>query len=74
MPKLLKHMAYSYRKKTGEDVVHYKYMVVIPEEAKKKANWQDGQELDFDIQNDTIALRPRKSRQIARKRNRKSTS
>jgi len=61
MPKLLKHVAYSYKKKSGEDVVHYKYMVVIPEEARKQVKWSEDQELDFEVREDIISLRPRKS-------------
>ncbi len=60
MVKLLKHLAYSYRKKTGEDVQHYKYIVVIPEKARKRIGWNEGQELDYEINGDTVVLRPMK--------------
>jgi AbrB family looped-hinge helix DNA binding protein len=72
MPKLLKHLAYSYRKRSGEDVQHYKYVVVIPEDARKKASWRDGEELEFEVNGDTIVMRPKKELEMGRKKTRKS--
>lgn len=61
MPKLLKHLAYSYRKRNGENVAHYKYVVVIPDQARKQANWDDGEELDFEVSGETLVLRPKRN-------------
>ena len=72
MPKLLKNLAYSYRKRSGEDVQHYKYVVVIPEDARKKASWRDGEELEFEVNGDTIVMRPKKELEMGRKKTRKS--
>jgi AbrB family looped-hinge helix DNA binding protein len=72
MPKLLKHFAYSYRKRSGEEIPHYKYTVVIPEDARKKANWRDGEELEFEVDGDRMIIRPRQDVRMIRKKSSKS--
>jgi len=60
MPKLLKHLAYSYKKRNGEQVPHYKYVIVVPDQARKQANWDDGEELEFEVSGETLILRPKR--------------
>ena len=55
----MKHLAYSYRKRSGEEIPHYKYVVVVPEEARKKVNWRDGEELEFEANGDVLVLKPK---------------
>jgi AbrB family looped-hinge helix DNA binding protein len=73
LPKLLKHLAYSYRKRSGEEVPHYKYVVVIPENTRKTANWKGGEELEFEVNGNTITMRPKKNTQNLRKKARKDS-
>jgi AbrB family looped-hinge helix DNA binding protein len=62
----MKHLAYSYRKKSGEEIPHYKYMIVVPEEERKKVNWRDGEELEFEANGDVLVLKPKSKKKQPR--------
>jgi AbrB family looped-hinge helix DNA binding protein len=72
MPKLLKHFAYSYRKRSGEEIPHYKYVVVIPEDARRKVNWRDGEELEFEVDGDRMTIMPKQNVETNRKKSKRA--
>jgi hypothetical protein len=58
MVKLQKHKAYSYEATSGEKIEHYKYLVNIPESALSDLGWNEGQELNFTINRNSLILKP----------------
>ena len=58
MVKLQKHKAYTYKSESGEEIEHYKHLVVIPEEIIQSLGWNAGTELIPDIKNGSLMLRP----------------
>jgi hypothetical protein len=49
--KLQKQLAYKYKDKD-----HFKHVIVVPEEAVNKLNWQGGQELELNIRNGRLIV------------------
>jgi antitoxin component of MazEF toxin-antitoxin module len=47
-------------RKSG-DIVYPKYVVVIPPEKIKEVGWREGTELDADVGQNKIILRPKKT-------------
>jgi bifunctional DNA-binding transcriptional regulator/antitoxin component of YhaV-PrlF toxin-antitoxin module len=46
-------------RKSGK-IKYPKYVVVIPPEKVKEAGWKEGEELEADIKDDEIILKPKK--------------
>lgn len=55
--KLQKILAYKYQAKDGERV-HYKYNLVVPNEALGKLGWDESKELEWEISGKSLILRP----------------
>jgi len=49
--KLQKHVAYKYKDKT-----HYKYVIVIPENAISKLGWREGFELKYEVDGSKLVI------------------
>ena len=56
MVRLQRYRAYEYKNKT-----HYKYAVNIPKEIVLELGWKKGKELDFQIENNVLKIRPTRS-------------
>jgi bifunctional DNA-binding transcriptional regulator/antitoxin component of YhaV-PrlF toxin-antitoxin module len=48
-----------FNRKVG-DKEYSKWIVVLPSDKIEKAGWQEGQELDIDVRDDKLVLRPKK--------------
>ena len=53
MVKLQKHFSYKYKEKE-----HYKHLVTIPQSAISELGWNEGQQLIFVINNNTLIIKP----------------
>lgn len=53
--KLQKQLAYKYKKKH-----HYKYVIVIPDEAVTELGWRGGQDLDLTVKDGQLVVATRK--------------
>lgn len=53
MVKLQKRFAYKYKEKE-----HYKHLVTIPQSAISELGWNDGQQLSFTVNNNTLVIKP----------------
>lgn len=55
--KLQKILAYKYQAKDGERV-HYKFNLVVPNEALEKLGWDETHELDWVVDDSRLILKP----------------
>ena len=61
MAKLQKHKAYVYTSGAGVRIPHFKHQVNIPDEYVEELGWSEGQELEFELDGQTLRIVPRKS-------------
>jgi len=45
----------------SEKIVYSKYVIVIPPEKIKKVGWREGLDLEAEVKNNKIILKPRKN-------------
>ncbi len=64
--KLQKILAYKYRAKDGERV-HYKYNLVVPNEALEKLGWNETHELEWEVDRERLILKPVRVAQAIRR-------
>ena len=57
MVKLQKHKAYTYTTDSGEEIEHYKHLVVLPESTVTELDWQAGQELELTVTKGELKLK-----------------
>jgi hypothetical protein len=56
MVKLQRSLSYKYQGKDGKTCAHYKTSLNIPEDLIEKLGWLKGEELDFEIEQNTLKV------------------
>ena len=65
--KVQRNHAYNYTTKEGKVIPHYKYNVVLPEQAIEKLGWRGDEELDWDADGKNLILKPVKTVKAVRR-------
>lgn len=61
MVKLQRSLAYKYKDKQGKTVEHYKNSLNVPDEIIEKLGWSKGEELDFDVEQNILKVKPKRA-------------
>ena len=65
--RLQKNLAYRYKTKDGQVVEHYKYVINLPEEVVEELGLKEGDELQHEVKEDRLILKPVKRRNKVKK-------
>ena len=61
MVKLQQALSYKYTDKEGKIKQHYKRSLNIPESVIEKLGWSKGEELDFEIEQNILKVKPKRA-------------
>ena len=61
MVKLQQALSYKYTDKEGKIKQHYKSSLNIPENVIEKLGWSKGEELDFEIEQNILKVKPKRA-------------
>jgi len=61
MVKLQQALSYKYTDKEGKIKQHYKNSLNIPDDVIEKLGWSKGEELDFEIEHNTLKVKPKRA-------------
>jgi len=59
MVKLQKQKAYTYKAESGEEIDHYKHLVVVPEDLIETLGWKEGIDLTAAVEGEALVLKGR---------------
>lgn len=57
--KLQRQKAYTYKAESGEEIDHYKHLVIIPEDMIETLGWRDGIDLTVAVEGEALVLKGR---------------
>jgi hypothetical protein len=61
MVKLQQALAYKYKDKDGKQKEHYKMSLNIPEDIVEQLGWIKGEELDFEVDQSVLKVKPKRA-------------